>query len=445
MARSSLRSPGARLAILIAVAFALVFTGAVPRRAARAPVVLNIAGCWTSADQGPFFVRVVEGFNKVQSAIHIVGHRGVSAAQVLTQVSAGNPPDVYFDCNPIDVGQWAANGYALNLDPYIQQAHFDVTKIIPSARAWSTYNGHLYSLPLLEDTFMLIYNRKLFRAAGISRPPVTIEEMTTDAYKLTKKDSGGRLTQLGFGPVLFGGDYIGTWLPVYVKMFGGSMVDPSGKKITANCAECVKALQWEADFYKTIGAAAVDRIQANQSNLEYTPANLFTTGKVAMIVNGEYYTGVTQAYGPKNLDWSQAPLPYPAARPDLANSGIAGGNPGFILKGTKHPFEAFKFMEYMQSVGPTVAFANFIHNVPQLYAAQTSPMLDPNPHFRTFVKYAGGPKVGAFVVLPIGSDFAAGLTGAEDLVVHGKMSAKQGLDKLTLQMQQKLDQFKSGL
>jgi multiple sugar transport system substrate-binding protein len=269
--------------------------------------------------------------------------------------------------------------------------------------------------------------------------------MTADAEKLTKKDANGHVTQLGWAPLLYGSDYVGTWLPVYATMFGGKLVDPSGKKITANCPECIAALQWETDYEKWVGPAEMDRFTSSANAQEYSPANLLFTDKMAMTINGEYWTGMINAYARKGFEWGNVPLPYPANRPGLANSGMAGGNPGTIQKGTKHPLEAFKFLEYMQTVGPTVAFANSIHNVPQLFAALKSPLLDPNPHYRAFIKYAQGPKVGAFPVIPVSANYAAQLTRYETLVVHGKMSAQDGLNKVTSVTQQQLDQFYSGL
>jgi multiple sugar transport system substrate-binding protein len=442
MVRRTLSVPAARLALVVLLV--LLGTAATPRRATPAPIQISVAGCWGDPIQGGAFLRVAESFNNVQSAIHVKGIRGPSTTQILTQISAGNPPDIYYDCSTSDLGQWAANGYILNLDPYIRANHFNVNTIIPSARGWSTFNGHVYSMPLLEDTFMLLYNKKLFREAGISKPPATIEEMTADALKLTKRDASGRVTQLGWGPALFGGDYIGTWLAVYMTMFGGSLVDPTGKKITANCKACVAALTWETNYYKTIGPTNIDKF-ASGFGAEYSPANAFFTGKVAMIVNGEYYSHMTRDYAPKTFNWGNVPLPHPANRPDLANSGLAGGNPGMILKGSKHPDAAFKFLMYMETVGPTVAFANAINNVPQLYDAITSPKLDPNPHYRAFVRYASGKNITHFPVLPVSSDYADQLTRIEQLVIHGKMTPQQGLDKVTSVVQTKLDQQQSGI
>ena len=445
MLRPSFRVPVARPALLLTVTVLVLTVGATPRHAAPAPIQITVGGCWSDPLQGGAFVRIAQGFNKVQSAIHVKGVRGMGTTAVLAGVSAGNPPDVYFDCSTSDLPQWAASGYALNLDPYIRQAHFDMNTIIPSARAFTTYNGHVYAMPLLEDTFMLIYNKKMFAAAGITRPPATIQEMTADALKLTKKDAHGRLTQLGWAPTLYGGDYVGTWLPVYVTMFGGSLADPSGKRVTANCAACVAALRWETGYIKAVGATEMDRFTSNANNTEYSPANLLFTNKLAMVINGEYWTGMVKAYARKGFQWGNVPLPYPANRPDLANSGMAGGNPGTIMKGSKHPLEAFKFLTYMESVGPTVAFANAIHNVPQLFVALKSPKLDRNAHYRAFVKYAQGPKIRSFPVLPVSADYADQLTRIEDLVVHGKMSPQAGLNKVTTVIQQKLDQFRSGI
>ena len=100
--------------MLIAVAFALVFTRAAPRHAVGAPVANNDNGRSTVNIRGPALVRVADCFNGVQAAIRGIGHRGVAMTQVLTQVGAGSPFVVYSDCNLQDVGRWAASDYALN-------------------------------------------------------------------------------------------------------------------------------------------------------------------------------------------------------------------------------------------------------------------------------------------------------------------------------------------
>jgi multiple sugar transport system substrate-binding protein len=429
--RAATAAPGA---LLLTACLTLASAGVVQGHSAKAPVTLNVAGCWTDKHQAADFAAAANGFNKVQSAIHVnIGVIG-SATKVVTEVSAGDPPDVYFDCSISDVGQWAANGYILNLDPFIQSTHFDLSKLNTGAHLLGTFQGHTYALPLLEDTFMLLYNKKLFRAAGLdpNKPPTTAEAVAADSDKLTKKDSSGNITQLGFNPTYQAGAFIGTWFPVFATTFGGTLADPTGTKITANCAACVAALNWETGFYTRYGTAAVDKFLAP------SPGDLFLEGKVAMEINGEWTPFFVNLNAPKGFDYGVAPLPHPANRPDLANYGMVGGNPGTIMKGTKHPAEAWQFLSYMETLGPTLQFANAIENVPQLTAALNSPQLNPEPHYRVFVKYAQGPHIAVFPVSPVSSDYASELTSVESQVLHGKMTAKQGLDKVTSDLQTKL-------
>ena len=194
MSPSSHGAPAGRLALALIIGLALTATGAGPRHGARAPITLTVAGCWTNKDQDAAFTKVATGFNKAQSAIRVKVIEIGDASKVLTEVSAGNPPDVYFDCSVSDLGQWAANGYILNLDPYIQSHHFDLSTLTSGARALGTFQGHTYALPLLEDTFMLLYNKKLFRQAGLdpNKPPTTAE---ATRRRLRQADQEGRRRQ----------------------------------------------------------------------------------------------------------------------------------------------------------------------------------------------------------------------------------------------------------
>jgi multiple sugar transport system substrate-binding protein len=425
----------APLALMLTACLSLASTGTVSAQRTHAPVQLTVAGCWGDKNQDAAFVKVATGFNKVQSAIQVKAIEITNSAKVLTQVSAGNPPDVYFDCSSTDVGQWAANGYVLNLDPYIQSSHFDLSKLNHGAHLIGTYNGHTYALPLLEDTFMLLYNKTLFSQAGITKPPATTEELAADADKLTKKDSSGNLVQLGFDPNFSAGNWFGSWLPLFAASFGGSLVDSSGSKVTANCPACIAALTYETSFYSKYGAANIAKFESVGG-----PNGPFMAGKLAMMIGGEWTPFFVPSQAAKGFDYGVAAIPHPANRPDLANYGMVGGNPGTIMKGTKHPAEAWSFLSYVESLGPTIAFANVMYNVPQLTAAINSPQLNPEPHFRVFVKYAQGPHIGAFPVLPVSTDYANSMVTIEGLVLHGKMSPKQGLDKLTSDIQTKLDQ-----
>ena len=149
-------------------------------------------------------------------------------------------------------------------------------------------------------------------------------------------------------------------------------------------------------------------------------------------------------YGPKNLQWDNAPPPYPAAHPELAGSGVDFGNPTMIIKRTKNPLAAFKVPQYMQSVQPLVAFANIVRNVPQINSVLQSPNLTPDPRFRRFITWAQGSKITVFPPLPVSAAYMNELVRYETLVIHGKMSAQAALDKVTSDIQAQLDAQANG-
>jgi multiple sugar transport system substrate-binding protein len=425
----------------------LTLTGASFRHHAHAPVVINVAGCWYDKYQGTQSVKIFESYNKAQSDIVVHATYGATAAQMVAAESAGKPPDVYFDCGNGDIGTWATNGIALDLTPYIQQSHFDLNRLTSAARQLITVNGHIYAMPYLTDEYMLLWNKKLFRAAGLdpTKPPKTLEEMLAMLPKLMLHDSSGKLTSIGFSPTYSSPDFVNTFFPIYVNIFGGRLVSPDGKKITANCAACVKALQFEQKVYQIEGISNIEHFGEFGNPTPDGSTNLWLQGKVAFEISGEWNPKFVKQYGPKGFEWDNAPLPYPAAQPSLANAGEAGGNLGTIFRKSKHPAEAFKFLTWIQNVGPTVAFANVLNNVPQVKAALTSPQLNADPHYRKFVHYAGTARVAIFPNLPISAQYTAALATMEQQVLHGKMSVQRGLDKVTHDMQALLDQQSSGV
>jgi multiple sugar transport system substrate-binding protein len=421
--------------------------GAALGQHAKEPVVINVAGCWSDTYQGHQFVKIAESFNQVQKDIVVKATYGATTQQVLTAESGGKPPDIYFDCGNAEVGTWATNGVVYNLDSYIQKAHFDLNRLTSSARQLISFNGHVWGMPYLTDCYMMLYNKNLFKKAGLdpNKPPRTIEEVQALWNKLTLRDSSGKITSLAMLPTYGGPDFVGTYLPVYINMFGGQLASPDGKKITANCPQCVQALTWEANYYKTVGTANVDHFGAYNNPNVGTPQNLFLSNKIAMYVSGEWNPQFIQQYGnPKTFSYGVVPLPVPAARGNV-NVAEAGGNVGFIMRKAPHPDAAFQYLLWIQNVDPTVRFANVLFNVPQIKAALTSNALSPNPYYRTFVHQAGTAQIQIFPNLPVSAEYAAELATIEDKVIHGRMSPKDGLDKVTHDMQTLLDQQSGGI
>ncbi len=116
-------------------------------------------------------------------------------------------------------------------------------------------------------------NKNHFREAGLNpdRPPQTLDEIATFAEKLTKKDSAAGYSRLGY---LHEG--LNQWIPV----FGGRLMDASGKKVMADDPNNVRALEWLLSWQRKYDPA-LKEFRAN------TPGNF------------------RSAFAPKSTPWSR--------------------------------------------------------------------------------------------------------------------------------------------
>lgn len=167
-------------------------------------------------------------------------------------------------------------------------------------------NGKTYMLPVSVTTYGLIYNKDMFKAAGIvdengeAKPPETLAEMVEDAKKLTNPDK----KEYGMiFPVKFGSWYdldvtkVATatdGLPVGYNPATGQF-DFSGQ------AEVMKAImQIKADGSYFPGADGIDNDTARSR---------FALGGIGMKTAGSYDYGVLTDQFPAKIDWGVAPFP----------------------------------------------------------------------------------------------------------------------------------------
>ena len=77
-----------------------------------------------------------------------------------------------------NVGIYCPSGGWIDLDPYLKKDKIN-TNIFPAAsRYYTQYKGKRCALPLLADAYGFYYNKKLFKKAGLTRPPKTFSELT---------------------------------------------------------------------------------------------------------------------------------------------------------------------------------------------------------------------------------------------------------------------------
>ena len=357
-------------------------------------------------------------------------------AKTVRALVAGVPPDLFTIADAAFLGPLAGNGAILPLDDLFHGAGLREEDFVAGSLEICRYEGKLYGMPYLIDNQALLWDKKAFREAGLDpeQPPHTLEELAEYAVKLTKTDANGNLTRIGMRP-----------LPDIYLIFSqrnGTLADPKTSRITADHPGNVAALEWYLDLMNKQGG--IEKIRAFTSGFgqEQGISNPFYTGKVAMMVNGEWNPYWLSRYAPQ-VEYGVAPLPPPADFPENAGMTWIGGNIFCIPTECRHKKEVWEFLAWTQSREAQVLFAHAMNNVPNQKSVLHAPELRQGAPFRkrygVFLDMAEQGKSGYFPPLSVSNLYANQLTNAIDGVLFGQKNPEQALREVRERVQAEMD------
>jgi multiple sugar transport system substrate-binding protein len=374
------------LTVLLALGSAAVAATAATTRSSS-PTTLTVWVGWSARELG-VFTKVVNEYDRAHPNVKVKVVGSINDNKIVAAIRAGNAPDVVSSFNSYNVGTYCATGGWIDLSQRMRQSGIKASMFPAATQYYTQFAGKRCALPLLADTYGLYYNKTLFKAAGISGPPKTIDELTADAKKLTKFNPDGSIKQLGIDPL------IGFYENVperWITSFGGKWLDPSKQhSIIAKNAAWTKWLTWQKKLVDWIGYKKLVRFQAGLGD-EFSASNAFEVGKVAMNLDGEWRVAFIQAEHP-TLDYGTAPMAVDSSMPQLYGSGYINGTIIGIPKNGKHEAEAWDLVKYLTTNTHALAeLSNGLRNVPSTQASLTSKELTPDAHFATFLKIFGNP------------------------------------------------------
>jgi len=357
--------------------------------ASHAPVTITIWGAWTGRELQQFN-QIFKGFTEKYPWITVKSVGGVNDQKIIAAINGGNPPDTVLSFTLDSVGQFCASGAWQDLNPYIDQSGFDVSQFPASVEAYTSFAGSRCAFPFLTDAYGLYYNTDMFDKAGITDPPKTLTELEADAKKLTVFNSDGSIKVAGFVPWA---GYYETSIPNLANVFGAKWYSDDGTTSVVDSDPAWNDLfTWQKAFiadvygggdFKT-GSDRLQRFVAGAGD-EFSSAQDFQTGRVAMNLDGEWRTAFI-ADGAPDLPYATAPMPLPDDQADQYGRGQIGGTIIGIPKGSPHPQEAWLLVSWMATDTPTLVYmANNVRNVPTTFDALKSPDLDVTPQFQTFL------------------------------------------------------------
>jgi multiple sugar transport system substrate-binding protein len=207
-----------------------------------------------------------------------------------------------------------------------------------------TKKGAIRGYPNEVDLYALNYNKALFAAAGISKPPATWSQLVTDAKKLTVPSKG----QQGFGVITsWNSGVVHPWLSL-VDSDGGSLLTGTKPNLTSGPAMAA------ANLYAQLVKAGSTVATMSTANAETTGPYLdnFTSGKTAMIIMANWWEAdLQQAMGSSFSHVGVAPIPV---GPNGTKSSSVSYSWLTIVNGKANSAKqaaAWKFLQYLN--GPT--------------------------------------------------------------------------------------------
>ncbi|MFI9271614.1 extracellular solute-binding protein [Kitasatospora sp. NPDC052896] len=345
---------------------------------------------WSQPDETGAINANIANFEKLHPNIHVKVVANVSDDKSEQALRAGGPdaPDVVSSFTTDNVGKFCASGVWTDLTPFLRKDGIDPATTFPAPMLkYSQFQGDQCSLPLLGDAYGLYYNKTEFAAAGITRPPRTLNEFDADAVKLTIAKGDG-YQQLGFMP-----DYHGyeTAPAHYLAQWGATYFGPDGRSDIATDPSVAAMMTWQKNLIGQLGG--YDKLERFRTTFgdEFSAKNPFETGQVAMALDGEWRTE-SIAEDKASIDWATAPFPVPDALAGTYGRGYQTGTIIGIARSSQQQAAAWELVKYLTTdTNAVVSFANAIHNVPSTIAALNSPQLDADPNFRTFLDIARNP------------------------------------------------------
>jgi multiple sugar transport system substrate-binding protein len=256
---------------------------------------------------------------------------------LLTKINTGNTagtnPDIYHVYN-LWLPDFIKGGLlATPPDDMVKMIKANVPESVING---ITVNGQVWGFPTEINTYLLLYNKKLLQEAGFTDPPKTWDELKKMAVAMTKKDSTGAVTQVGFA--VWPGWDSGIVHPFSALLFsdGGQYLSDDFSKTAFNSPQGKETLQLYADLLKEGG---MDMSM---------PAADFPNGTVGMVIMADWWRATLQTSDKiKYDDVGVAPIPVGPSGKDSVT--LSYNWLWSVDAKSKHPDEAWKFLQWINS------------------------------------------------------------------------------------------------
>lgn len=401
------------------------------------PHTLRVWSMW-AGDEQRYFENTLAAFNRERRPARPLSNLGaVADDKTIRALVGGSPPELFTLRDSAMLAPLAANRALRPLDDLMERSGISLDQFTDASIGQCRWEGQTWAIPYLVDCMVLLWNKKVFRDAGLDpeAPPRTLEELETLCAKLTlRKD--GRIQRVGLRP----------FDPVQlIAACGGRFLDPATGDVTADHPDIVRAARWYRRLMDVQGGNEAVAGFSNGLANEMGSYNPFYLGQAAMVFTGQWYTWWTEKYAPKT-DYGIAALPHPADRPDLAGAAWLGGNLFCIPRESRSVDAAWQYLAWTQTPIGQRTFCDEMHGVPNQRESLRDASLRTGAawkeKFGLFMDLSAGPNARHFPPMPVANLYLTELAAAFDAVRYGRREPEDALAQCRVRVQKELDRYR---
>lgn len=308
-----------------------------------------------------------------------------SSEEVLLAAIAGKTtPDICSNIWPGAMDDYTSSGGLVNFDRFPDFMNF-INNRVPAniLKFFKSPDGYYYQLPWKTNPTMIMYNKKMFREAGVKNPPRTYSEYIDAAMKVSKDlDGDGQNDQW-----MCYRDIMSIWwqrlfdfYPFYIAASGGKTLFNKDGQIIFNNKAAIQTFELFQKMYEN-GYFPIATMQGDY----------FIKGKLATQITSAWNIIHVEKFAPKGFDYDITPIPVPDdykgkiyTRGDFKNISI--------FSTTKHPKEAWEFCKHLISRESDLKLLQICTQVPVRKNMITDSLFMPyfkkNPMVKKFAKQA---------------------------------------------------------
>lgn len=296
------------------------------------------ANIWVRADGSNFMPQIVEAFNKShenQIKLDIIPNAEL-VQKYATSAAGGTAPDG-LSLDLIYTPAFAAAGQLEDITDWAKSLPY-FKDLSPAHVKTGTYKDKIYGLPFSADSSVLIWNKDLFKKAGLDpeKGPTNFAEIAADAEKVAAL--GGDVKGFYFSGAC-GGCNIFTFTPL-IWASGGDILSEDGSKATLDTPQMRDAI---ALYRGMVEKGLVPEGAKTDSGANFFAA--FAGGNIGIAPSGAFAIGALNTQY-KDIDYGVTFLPGK----DGGSSSFAGGDNFVVTKGTPKLAVLKEFLDFAYSL-----------------------------------------------------------------------------------------------